>query len=614
MTAAPPDPDFEALLAYLGHSRGFDFSGYKRPTLTRRVHKRLEELHLTGFAEYIDYLEVHGDEFEILFNTILINVTSFFRDPSAWAHLAEVVVPAILERAREDDPIRVWTAGCASGEEAYTLAMVFAQAMGTEQFRRRIKIYATDIDEDALSKARAGSYSDKVLADVPADLLERYFEPGSGHRSFRSDLRRAIIFGRHDLTRDAPISRLHLVTCRNTLMYFNAEAQAGIIHRLHYGLRPDGYLFLGRAETLLSHSALFKAVNIGFRIFAKVADDGRLALDEPSGLSTPARERRDDHGGRLRELSFQTVQSPQLIVDAAGTVVAVNDAACAALDLAPNDIGRPFQDLELSYRPVDLRTPIERARLERQLMQLRGVERWAPDQGSRFFDIAITPIAVDQQPALGAAVTFTDVTSLRTLQGELKRTTEELETAYEELQSSNEELETTNEELQSTVEELETTNEELQSTNEELETTNEELRSSNEELEAINEELRIRTGEANEASGYLASIVNGVAVSVVVVDAARAVRTWNVVAQETWGLRADEVLGQSLFDLDCGLPVEQLRGPVEASLSQRGPAEDELIDAVNRRGRPIRCRVTFNPLQSAEHPGVVLLIEEVGAA
>ena len=613
MNSTPADPTFEALIDYLGRSRGFDFSGYKRPTLTRRVCKRLDELQLSSFSDYVDYLEVHADEFELLFNTILINVTSFYRDPTAWNYLAGTVVPRILDNASSDEPIRIWSAGCASGEEAYTLAMVFAEAIGEAEFRTRVKIYATDVDEEALAQARAGSYALKDLEAVPAELRDRYFE-GSGHdRSFRADLRRAVIFGRHDLTRDAPISRLDLVTCRNALMYFNAETQATIIRRLHFGLNPDGYLFLGRAEMLLTHGDLFKPLNTPFRVFKKIPrrDPYRAAAGVPGKPALA--EERAERGSAMYEFAVQAMRIPQLIVDVDGAVVAINDAACTTFDLAAADVGRPFQDLEISYRPVDLRTPIDNASTERHPIELRGVERRSADSGSRFFDVLVAPLGPRRQPLLGVAVTFVDVTRIKELQTELKRTSQELETAYEELQSSNEELETTNEELQSTVEELETTNEELQSTNEELETTNEELRSTNEELEAMNEELQVRTDEANDASAYLSSIVDGVSVGVVVVDDKRIVRTWNLIAEEMWGLRADEVVGRPLLELDSGLPVDQIRSHLEFGAIMDSPADEIVVDATNRRGRPVRCRVRFAPLQSAERPGVVMLIENVAS-
>ncbi len=612
VNAPAPDPSFEALIDYLGRTRGFDFSGYKRPTLIRRVQKRLDDLHLSGFTEYLDYLEVHADEYEVLFNTILINVTSFFRDPKAWEYLAESVIPQIVADAGGEG-IRVWSAGCASGEEAYTLAILFAEAMGDSEFRTQVKIYATDIDEHALTRARTGAYPTSALGAVPEGLRERYFEDRGAEQSFRSDLRRSVIFGRHDLTSDAPISRLDLAVCRNTLMYFNSEAQAAIVRRLRYGLNPGGYLFLGRAETLLSYGELFKPLHTPFRIFTKTPETGENRSAKTEGNPEPSPEDPARPAARAA-IALDLIQVPHLLVDLDGAVVEINAAARLTLDLVSADIGRPFQNLEISYRPVDLRTPIEVASTERRTVELRGVERRGSDHDSRYFDIVISPVGQPRQPLLGVAVTFLEVTDLKELQTEVKRASEELETAYEELQSSNEELETTNEELQSTVEELETTNEELQSTNEELETTNEEIRSTNEELEAVNTELQTRTDEVKDANAYLSSIVDGVSVGVVVVDENYIVRTWNTVDEEMWGLRADEVVGQQFFDIDSGLPVAELRTQLEATQANPSITDDEVaVDAVNRRGRPVRLRIRFTKLHASHRLGVVMLIEDVAA-
>ncbi len=608
-----PDPSFEALIDYLGRTRGFDFSGYKRPTLIRRVQKRLHELQLGDFTEYLDYLEVHADEYELLFNTILINVTSFFRDPKAWEYLAESVVPRIVGKA-DGAGIRIWSAGCASGEEAYSLAILFAEEMGDSDFRSQVKIYATDIDEHALAQARTGTYPTTSLDSLPEGVRERYFDKRGAEHSFRQDLRRSVIFGRHDLTSDAPISRLDLAVCRNTLMYFNSEAQAAIVRRLRYALKSGGHLFLGRAETLLSYGELFKPLDTSFRIFTKTSEtDGyraRNTADRPEPGADDAASPRV-----LAAVALETIQVPHLIVDTEGAVVAINAAARQTLDLVTADIGRPFQNLEISYRPVDLRTPIEVVASERRTVELRGVERRGSDHDSRFFDVVVSPVGQPRHPLLGVAVAFLEVTDLKEMQTEVKRASEELETAYEELQSSNEELETTNEELQSTVEELETTNEELQSTNEELETTNEELRSSNEEMEALNEELRVRTDETNEANAYLASIVDGVSVGVVVVDVDFVVRTWNSAAEEMWGLRAGEVVGTRFFDIDSGLPVAEIRSQLESTQVDSSANEDEIaVDAINRRGRPVRLRIRLTPLHPGQPGGVVMLIEDAEAA
>lgn len=263
------DESFEALLRYMRDSRGFDFTGYKRTTLMRRVQHRMTQVGHGAFDEYLDLLQASSEEFSALFNTILINVTAFFRDPDAWEYVATDVIPHILAEHGPNDPIRVWSAGCASGQEAYTLAMLLAETLGPEAFRRRVKIYATDVDEDALMSARAASYEPKAVESVPPALLTKYFEQLNGRYVFHKDLRRAVIFGRNDLVKDAPISRVDLLVCRNTLMYMNSETQRNVLARLHFALAAKGMLFLGHAEMLLSHGDTFAPLNLKHRIFRK---------------------------------------------------------------------------------------------------------------------------------------------------------------------------------------------------------------------------------------------------------------------------------------------------------------------------------------------------------
>lgn len=234
------DESFEALLRYVRDSRGFDFTGYKRTSLVRRVRHRMDQAGYKTFEEYLDVLQASSDEFVALFNTILINVTAFFRDPDAWDFVRSGVIPRMLAERGPTYPIRVWSAGCASGQEAYTLAILPAESLGPESFRQRVKIDATDIDEEALAEARSASYDAKAVESVPPDLLARYFEQVNGRYVFHKDLRRAVIFGRNDLVKDAPISRVDLLVCRNTLMYLNAETQRNVLGRLHFALGHQG--------------------------------------------------------------------------------------------------------------------------------------------------------------------------------------------------------------------------------------------------------------------------------------------------------------------------------------------------------------------------------------
>ena len=209
-------PAFEQILEYLRQTRGFDFTAYKRASLTRRMRKRMEAVDIHEFEEYLDYLQVHPDEFPALFNTILINVTRFFRDPDVWDAVNETVLPSLISARGPDAPLRVWIAGSASGQEPYTLAMLLAEQMGMEGFRQRVKIYATDVDEEALNEARQAVYTEKQIADVPDALRARYFERAGDCHAVTRELRRGVIFGRHDLLQDAPISRVDLLLSRNT--------------------------------------------------------------------------------------------------------------------------------------------------------------------------------------------------------------------------------------------------------------------------------------------------------------------------------------------------------------------------------------------------------------
>ena len=269
MSPASPDPSFEHLLEYVRDSRGFDYTGYKRPTLMRRFEKRLQAVGAQNFEEYRLVLADRPTEFNELFDAILINVTGFFRDTETWDLLRDDVLPRILEQKGTRSLIRVWSAGCASGEEAYSIAILFAEALGEEQFKERVKIFATDVDEHALTQARHAVYTSKQLEGVPEDLREKYFT-GVNHRlSFRNDIRRCVIFGRNDLMQDPPISRVDLLLSRNTLMYFNAPAQERILSNFYFALTRLGYLVLGKAESLQRRGDLFVPYDLKRRVFVR---------------------------------------------------------------------------------------------------------------------------------------------------------------------------------------------------------------------------------------------------------------------------------------------------------------------------------------------------------
>jgi two-component system, chemotaxis family, CheB/CheR fusion protein len=607
--------DFEDLLLMLKETRGFDFTGYKRSTLQRRVHRRMALLGLTAFGEYRDYLELQPDEFGLLFDSMLINVTGFFRDPAAWQALSEKILPEIISAKTATAPIRAWSAGCATGEEAYTLAIVLAEALGPEQFRERVKIYATDLDDDALQQARAGTYEAAALEAVPERLRDAYFEAAGAKHAFRRDLRRQVIFGRNDLTRDAPISRVDLLAARNTLMYFNAETQASVIRRFHFALSSPGYLFLGKAEMLLNHADTFAPVDLRNRLFRKSspaapAPGGTSAWADMSGRQAP--------GKRIEDAALSSGPVAQIAVDLSDRLRVANGAAEALFNLGPRDLGRPFQDLEVSYRPVELRSRIEQVRNELRSAELHDVEWQRPGGLERsYYDVAIVPLFGAPGDLLGVSVSFTDVTKYRRVRDDLAHANAELERAYEELQSLNEELETTNEELQSTNEELETTNEELQSTNEELETMNEELQSTNDELQVINEELRGRTKELDQTNGFLGSVLRSLGSAVIVLNSDLRVQVWSPGAEDLWGLRPEEAEAKELLSLDIGLPVAQIEPMLRLVLG--GAAKEGTVaapahhfTAVNRRGKTVDLQIAVSPMRTEEGriSGIILVMDQ----
>ena len=579
----------------LKETRGFDFTGYKRSTLQRRVHRRMALLNLATFGEYRDYLELQPDEFSLLFDSMLINVTSFFRDPPAWQALSEKILPEIISAKTTTAPIRAWSAGCATGEEAYTLAIVLAEALGPEQFRERVKIYATDLDEDALQQARAGAYDASALADVPEKVRDTYFEPVGEKHVFRRDLRRQVIFGRNDLTHDAPISRVDLLVARNTLMYFNAEAQANVVRRFHFALSYPGYLFLGKAEMLLNHTDDFQPVNLRKRLFRKASPTALTDFGHAdSRTEAPVRE---PAWKQLDGAALSSGPVVQLAVDLADKLKVANAAAESLFNLRPRDLGRPFSELEVSYRPAELRSRIEQVKTELRPQELHDVE-WLRSGSAEpsYYDVAIVPLFGAPGDLIGVGVSFVDVTRYRRVRDELAYANTELERAYEELQSLNEELETTNEELQSTNEELETMNEELQSTND--------------ELQVINDELRGRTEELADTNGFLGSVLRSLGSAVIVLTEELRVRVWSAGAEDLWGLRPEEAQSRDFLTLDIGLPAADIAPWLRQVLGRTRTSTSD-ITAVNRRGKTVELRVAASPMRTEDGAvsGIILVLD-----
>jgi len=581
------DGALDRLLEKLHREHDFDFREYKRPSLARRIRSRMQQVRVETFEEYIDYLDRHPQEHAALFNTILINITGFFRDPEAWQVLAHEVLPRLVTEAAASQSLRIWCPGCSSGGEAYSVAILLAEALGEQTRAFTVKIYGTDVDEEALATARQAIYRVEDVKDVPADLLGRYFtREGQAYR-LRRDLRRWVIFGRHNLAQGPPLSHIDLLVCRNVLIYFTTDLQEKILARFHYAIREGGFLFLGRSESLLARSRGFTPVNLKWRIFQRTAAPvpslafltTRTVPESPLPRGVPGR---GDLGAldaaRLRRV-LDALPTAVMVVSAADDVLVWNAAAEALFEIpAEAAVGRKFRDLDVSYRIEGLRARIEEVKANHVPARLDEVA-FTRRSGERVHaSILIAPIG-DGAPSV--LVVASDATEQARLKEQMTRVAEQYATAIEELQSTNEELETTNEELQSTNEELETTNEELQSTNEELEATVEELQAANAELAALNAELERRTAELRRAETYQRMVLSSLDQAVVVLDPAGVVTTWNDAAERLWGVPVDAALGRPLAGLPAG---EFARRLSEALPRVLGSGRPEVLHDVAVRG------------------------------
>jgi two-component system, chemotaxis family, CheB/CheR fusion protein len=527
------------LLQELAEQRNFDFRGYKKTTLERRFRRRMFQLNLPDYAQYGDYIRKHPDEINQLLNTILINVTEFFRDPPAWEILRHEIMPSVLKRIKPGHSFRAWSAGCASGEEPYAIAILMAEHFGPRIQDYDVKIYATDIDDDALNSARRGEYSLDAVRRVRPEWREKYFH-GKGMLRVNREIRRLVIFGRSNLGQDAPISHVNLLVCRNVLIYFDSDLQKTILTRLHYALEPGGILFLGKSESQLTNSPQFQRINARWRVFQRITasplaedrSDARQNLIEAPANGGRSNAELDGLRQQHRYL-METLRMGVFSLSMEDTITQHNTAALTLCGLAPaNLIGKRLSDTDLFMRIPELGGQLQATRLNNE--PSRFPTRMKIGNEDKLLEITIRPLLDERGQRCGTGIYLDD----QTVQEKLQTTVEELESTSEELQSANEELETTNEELQSTNEELETTNEELQSTNEELETTNEELQSLNEELETTNQELEERTKELDQVNSVYAQTLEKIRLPVMLVNQERRIEFWNQMALKLFGFKS----------------------------------------------------------------------------
>jgi two-component system CheB/CheR fusion protein len=554
------DVTLKDLLQEFAEQRNFDFRGYKKTTLERRFRRRMFQLNIATYAEYGKYIGQHPEEVNRLLNTILINVTEFFRDPPAWEILRHELLPPILKQINPGHSFRAWSAGCASGEEAYSIAILLSEYFGARIRDYDIKIYATDIDEEELNSARRGEYSQEAIRKIRPEWREKYFR-GKDQLRVNREIRRLVIFGKSNLAQDAPISHVNLLVCRNLLIYFDSDLQKQILTRLHYALEPDGILFLGKSESQLANSQQFQRLNARWRIFrrinsASVMNDRRDARDESDLVRTDQSTRSGEELDGLKQYQrylMETLRVGVVALSADDVIVQHNTFVQTLCGLSPlNMVDRRLADTELYSRIPDLGPRLSATRLNNEVSRFTTHVKAGADD--KLVEITLRPLMDEKGGRSGTLIYLED----QTVQEKLEATVEELESTSEELQSANEELETTNEELQSTNEELETTNEELQSTNEELETTNEELQSLNEELETTNQELEERTRELDQVNSVYAQTLEKVRLPVMLVNQERHIEFWNSHALRLFGFKSKPPMDLTIEQLPLSQTLKTL--------------------------------------------------------
>jgi two-component system CheB/CheR fusion protein len=606
----PAELSFHDLLQSIVDERGVDLRGYKRTSLQRRLHKRMAQVKAHDYGRYQQILRRDPDEITQLLNTILINVTDFFRDPAAWEFLRTQVLPDVLDPFHPGDSVRAWSAGCASGQEAYSLAICLAEYFGDRLADMDVKVYATDIDDDALAFARRGEYHVDQLKRLSPEQRERYFSGQGDVRRVSRDLRRLVIVGKSNAIHDTPISRISVLLCRNMLMYFDSATQLHVLKRFHYALQPNGVLFLGKAESLLLHSDLFTPLHAKWRIFKKVPSDDdtpRLPLD--LRISETARSRAQEELMILKEYFesvLETVGQSIVVLDNQNKVDAANPATAKVWQLdGPLASGTPASESGIVKVCPDMMRRIDDARQRQTSVNFEcKLER---DGAESILSVRVRPVFGNDETLVGTIIYAEDVTPREHLQS----TVAQLENTHKELQSANEELETTNEELQSTNEELETMNEELQSTNEELETTNEELQSLNEELETMNEELQVRTEEMDQLNARYVETLERMPFPVMLLNEQMKIEFWNTLAQKLFGFKAKPSVQLDLEQLPISESARRLfKRKHHVALQKRGTAHAK-GESLGMTGYD-NANLQFTCVEQGTAKNVLVMIERSG--
>jgi two-component system CheB/CheR fusion protein len=640
IAALPPeaDHDLTQLFRILKQTSKVDFSDYKPGTIRRRILRRMALRRLSDLREYLTYLREHREEAEALYNDILINVTNFFRNPEVFGGLKEIVYPALLKDRAPGDTIRIWVPGCSTGEEAYSHAISIVEYLSEIRADVSVQIFATDLSEAAVQRARSGIYKETISTDISATRLRRFFNKVEGGYQISKTIRDLCIFARQNVFRDPPFSKMDIVSCRNLLIYLGPALQKRVIPIFHYALRPHGYLMLGNTEGLLGQGAeLFELVdkkhkiyvkraiatpiNFGFsidRIDAGAAEHAARESNEPESPKVPMDLQRE-----ADRLLLAKYVPPAVVVNEQLDILQTRGHTGRFLELSP---GKASLNLLRMARPgllFELQKAVESARSQNAPVRRQGVQvEFNGDR--RMVDVEISPFKVagsadpnflivfheaNSRPAAApsaaarSGVSREEAEQLKDKQ--IEQLKQELSATKEYLQSIIEEREATNEELQSANEEIQSGNEELQSTNEELQTSKEELESANEELNTVNEEMQHRNQQLAQLNNDLINLLNSVNIPIVMLGPDLSVRRFTVQAEKLLGLSAVDV-GRPISNIRLKLSIADLEQWVEDVIRDVIPKQVEFtVDRASYSLRITPYRTSDNKIEGA----VLVLLE-----
>ena len=630
--AAPlPEGDLVRLFQLLYAARDVDFTHYKPPTIERRIRRRMAAMKVHSLADYVRLLTDSPQELDALYADILIRVTSFFRDPPVFEVLSRDVIPAMLRERSDNEPVRVWVPGCASGEEVYSLAIAFLEA-SADSYSSPVQIFGTDVSEPAIDRARAGLYPATIAENVSPERLRRFFTTSEDGYRVNRYVRDCCVFARQNLTQDPPFSRLDFISCRNVMIYLGPVLQRRVMNIFHYALREAGYLLLGSSETIGNFGDLFRASDRKTRLYQKSASPQRQAVPYIGNTQPPARREKTgmvQEQGSIPNLFREAdnvllarISPAGVLINEQMEILQFRGRTGPFLELAPGTASLNLLKMARQGLLADLRIAIHSAHKNDTPARRDGIHLRGDGNPAITASVEVLPftgpakerfylVLFHEQPAVAIEAKSKKKRGSAAAEPPPSRPVErlkrELDATREYLQSIIEEQETMNEELRSASQETQSSNEELQSTNEELETAKEELQSSNEELTTLNEELENRHEQLGRANNDLLNILTSVDFPVVMLDSGLRIRRFNPGAQRTLNLVAADI-GRSIRDLKMTLVLDQLEELITGVIDRLEACELEVQD---RAGRWYLLRI--RPYKTMENrvEGVVLVLIDI---